>query len=46
MLCRNSDDAMVLNEQDVVSYQVKRLHPVLQLEQIGEPTGKSQTHIG
>ncbi|CAO2656251.1 Nn.00g050540.m01.CDS01 [Neocucurbitaria sp. VM-36] len=24
---------------DVVSYQVKKLHPVLQLEQVGKPTG-------
>ncbi|KAJ4365713.1 hypothetical protein N0V83_008333 [Neocucurbitaria cava] len=25
---------------DIVSYQVKKLHPVLQLEQVGKPTGE------
>lgn len=27
---------------DIVSYQVKKLHPVLQLEQVGKPTGMYQ----
>jgi hypothetical protein len=31
--------------QDVVSYLVKKLHPVLQLEQVGPPTGNVHLFI-
>jgi hypothetical protein len=38
---RNDKDLVLICSKDVVSYLVKKLHPVLQLEQVGKPTGRS-----